>query len=328
MRFDYDLSKIEGMGQSLRHTKLNSLIKRYYRFYNLTPPTHIDQLPELIAGFVNYLIEHVSVSVSTNTFKIYKKSVLPVIPYSDEYIRLNDAKGIDKRQLRNVEDNRKQKYLTQAQLKLITSHNTKYRQNSSISQVINNLLPSTVLLGLRPSEWYNAMIRQCAGRPTLLVRTDKLYNESHRLLNIDRDLSEFLPYRGIPLDHLDEFEMNMIRTTVNIMNDIDKSERDNRDFTNLLARNLKRTIKDTWSRDERPNIVLYSARHQFIANMKASNTNNDDITYLAGQIMSETKDKYYASKAKGEVTTTPYKIEEIKEFVKREINSRFQDNAS
>lgn len=330
VRFDYDLNKIEGMGRSLRHQKLNALLNRFYRHSNTAPPTHIDQLPEMISALVNFLIEDISPNVSSETFRIYKKAVLPIIPFTDDYLRLNDTKGVDKRQLKNSTENIKQKYLTQEQLHKILKHNEKYRTSSAIAKVINNLLPSTVLTGLRPSEWYNAMIRQCAGRLTLLVRTDKLYEESHKNLKLStsKDLSEFLPYRGIPLDHLDEFEINMIRTTVNIMGEINQSDRDNRAFTDTLAKNLRRTVKDTWSRENRPNIILYSARHQFIANLKASKTESDIITYLAGQIYSETKDKYYASKAKGEVITTPYKVEDIKDFVQREINSRFQDVAS
>jgi hypothetical protein len=62
--------------------------------------------------------------------------------------------------------------------------------------------------------------------------------------------------------------------------------------------------------------------------MKASKIEDATITYLAGQIYEETKHRHYASKLKGEVTTTPYNVEEIMQFVKTEINSRFQGDVS
>ena len=265
----------------------------------------------------------------TNAFKIYKKSVLPIIPYTDEYVKLNDTKGIDKRQLGKTAS-KKQKFLTHEQLERIINHNSKHRHKSSLAQVINVLLPSTVLTGLRPSEWFNAMIRQCAGRLTLIVRTDKLYKEAQARLGVDKDkdMTLFIPYRGIPLDHLDEHDVQRIRATIGIMNDINKSERNNREFLDELAKNLRTTVLDIWSREERPDIAIYSARHQFIANMKASKIEDATITYLAGQIYEETKHRHYASKLKGEVTTTPYNVEEIMQFVKTEINSRFQGDVS
>ncbi|HCV05668.1 MAG TPA: hypothetical protein DG048_23820 [Pseudoalteromonas sp.] len=329
LRFDIDLNKVDGLSSELRQKKLNSLIKRYYTYSSTQIPTHIDQVHEIIVGFVDFLVEVVSPTVSTNTFKIYKKSVLPIIPYTDEYVKLNDTKGIDKRQLGKTAS-KKQKFLTHEQLERIINHNSKHRHKSSLAQVINVLLPSTVLTGLRPSEWFNAMIRQCAGRLTLIVRTDKLYKEAQARLGVDKDkdMTLFIPYRGIPLDHLDEHDVQRIRATIGIMNDINKSERNNREFLDELAKNLRTTVLDIWSREERPDIAIYSARHQFIANMKASKIEDATITYLAGQIYEETKHRHYASKLKGEVTTTPYNVEEIMQFVKTEINSRFQGDVS
>lgn len=329
LRFDHDLSKVEGLSSELRQNKLNGLLNRYYRHSGKAIPTHIDHVHELIVGLVDFLVDVIAPTVSTNTFKIYKKSVLPIIPFADEYVRLNDTKGVDKRHLGDSAA-KKQKFLTTHQLDKIVQHNTKYRHRSPLAQVINLILASTVTTGLRPMEWFNAMLRQCAGRLTLIVRTDKLYRESNERLGVnnDKDMSLFLPYRGIPLDHLDEHDIQKIRATVGIMNDVEKSGRDKREFLDELAKNIRTSIRDVWSREERPNITLYSARHQFIANMKASNLTDSTITYLAGQIYDETKHRHYASAKKGEVTTTPYNVEDIMHFVKENINSRFQENDS
>lgn len=328
MRFDFDLSRVEGLASNMRQQKLNGLINRFYRELHIVPPTHIDQTPELMDQFVNFLCDSVAPTVSTNTFKIYRNSCLPIIPYPDLASKLRNVSGVHSKNRKSSRQPKRQKHLQSHQLNTIVEYNNEYRTRSTYAKVCNILLQAGVVVGLRPGEWYDSMLRHCEGRLTLIVRTEKLYRE--KLENIQRgsneDLSLFLPYRGIPLDHLDEHQVGIVRSACRMMKDVKDSEQDNDKFIKETADCLTDTITQIWGRLNKPGINLYSARHQFIANLKASNIEDRTVTYLAGQLYDGTKHRHYAGKRRGERSAVPTNVDHIQSFIQKNINSKFKSS--
>ena len=94
-----------------------------------------------------------------------------------------------------------------------------------------------------------------------------------------------------------------------------------KDVCKKISESINISITGIWGR-EKPSINLYSARHQFAANLKASDIEDGLVTYLMGQLFDDTKHRHYASEKKGEIRPAPYNVLEIQSFVQKEINEK------
>ena len=319
------LDDIQGLSSEMRQNKLRSLLARFEKRYLIDRPKKMDGLEPYLTSLVQFLVNEVAPTVSTNTFHIYKNSVLPILPNETLRDSLKQAKGIDKRSKEKESSGNRQRFLTTDQLEAITTHNKEVRFKSYLAHITSVKLRATCLVGLRPGEWFDSKVRVCNGIPVLIVKTEKQYAE--RLTNLKqetgKEISHFLPYRGIPLDHLDETDLTTVKNCVEIHQQVVLTGRDTNKFNVSLGRNLKESTAQLWG-TQGAQINFYSARHQFAANMKSSNLQDSDITYLMGQIYDETKHRHYASATKGDYCAVPYAVDEIIEFVKTNINDKLR----
>jgi hypothetical protein len=318
-----DLNEIVGLNSAMRQKKLTGMLNRFNTANQCTAPVHIKDVHLYLYNLVDFLINKIAPTVNKNSFKIYKNAVLPILPWDELVDKLKDASGVSKRDMPSSSTSNRQKFITMSQLDEIVKYNNEVRSRSDLAKVSNLLLQAGVYVGLRPSEWFSSMVRNCNGRPTLIIRTEKQYSTRLNSLNIDRadDLSLFLPFRGIPLDHLDEDEMKIVRDCHHIMSELKQSQEQNVAFLKKISESINISITGIWGR-EKPAINLYSSRHQFAANLKASDIDDGLITYLMGQLFDDTKHRHYASEKKGEIRPAPYNVLEIQLFVQKEINEK------
>jgi hypothetical protein len=320
---EIELKEIVGLNSCMRQQKLKGLLNRFNKTKHSTLLQKRSELHNYLSGLVDFMIDEISPTVNKNSFKIYKKAIIPIIPFNDLIEKLKCTSGISKRDMPRSTSSNRQKFLTMSQLNEVVKYNAEFRYRSDLAKVSSLLLQATVLVGLRPGEWFSSMLRTCNGRPTLIIRTEKQYSKRLSYLNIDRedDLSLFLPFRGIPLDHLDEDEREIVRNCHHIMSGLKQEQVQNVAFLKKISESINISITSIWGR-EKPAINIYSARHQFAANLKASDIDDGLVTYLMGQLFDDTKHRHYASEKKGEIRPAPYNVLEIQAFVQKEINEK------
>lgn len=145
---------------------------------------------------------------------------------------------------------------------------------------------SGILTGLRPIEWATAKISTFEGEECLIVKNAKHTN--------GRAHGEF---RTIILSDLTIDEISIIKKHVEYCNEWNDADQ----FHSLYVscgRTLSKVCKILWKRrDQYP--CLYSARHQFSADAKASGLTREEIAALMGHAVDETATKHYGKKTAG-----------------------------
>lgn len=151
---------------------------------------------------------------------------------------------------------------------------------------VRQWLACGLLTGLRPVEWAQAGMVTHLGEPALRVRNAKASNNRANGT-----------HRHIMLGGLSDEERDLIRTFVaraNAWNDAGQYQR----FYQGCAATLARTCRLIWpKRDSYP--TLYSARHQFSADAKASGFSKEELAALMGHAADATAGIHYGRKTAG-----------------------------
>lgn len=164
-------------------------------------------------------------------------------------------------------------------------------------------LISGLLTGLRPQEWANTQYVQVAGEDALIVKNAKATNgRAHG------------PTRTIFLGGLTESEKDILKLHVERANEWESHD-DYQYFYNACANTLGRLSRSIWPR--RPqHVSLYSARHQFSADAKASGLSREEIAALMGHAVDDTATKHYGKKTAGTslimVRPDPVEVQKIR----------------
>lgn len=153
-------------------------------------------------------------------------------------------------------------------------------------EALRRWLISGLLTGLRPVEWATAQISNISGETCLIVKNAKHTN--------GRAHGE---YRTIILNDLTNDEIDIIKKHVEYCNEWNNADQ----FPSLYAscgRTLSKVCKLLWKkRSQYP--CLYSARHQFSADAKASGLSREEIAALMGHAVDDTATKHYGKKTAG-----------------------------
>lgn len=168
---------------------------------------------------------------------------------------------------------------------------------------------ATLATGLRPIEWLTAQMLyiENEGRPTLALKVKNAKNTN------GRSHGEF---RHIILTNYNEQTINVIKWNISSIIQWlnDNPERNWENYYTLIRNCMYKATKDLWPlRSKRPS--LYSARHQFIANLKKSGFTRVEIAALAGHGDDLTASRHYGKKRSGrnvENTPIPVKAEVAK----------------
>lgn len=147
-------------------------------------------------------------------------------------------------------------------------------------------LGSSMLTGLRPTEWGTATFGFADGEEALVVKNAKATNgRAHG------------PTRHILLGGLSDDERTMIKEHVARAREWEQAQQYDR-FYHGVAATLSRMVHKIWpKRETYP--TLYSLRHQFAANAKASGFTREEIAALMGHAVDTTATEHYGKKTAG-----------------------------
>lgn len=147
-------------------------------------------------------------------------------------------------------------------------------------------LGASLLTGLRPREWGQAKLGVREGEPALIVVNAKATNQrAHG------------PTRTVLLGGLTDDERSLIRMHVERATLFAKAGQFPQ-FYHGCAAVLARTVRRLWPK-RKEHVTLYSARHQFSADAKASGLLPEELAALMGHAVDTTAAKHYGKKTAG-----------------------------
>lgn len=164
-------------------------------------------------------------------------------------------------------------------------------------------IESSILTGLRPIEWKNALLVNYAGEIALKVENAKNTNgRSHG------------QYRHLVLSNLTSEELKSIKQHLNNIRTFSGLEE-----YDYFYRGCKTTLykanRKIWRRRSK-HITLYSSRHQFTANAKSGGLRPEEIAALMGHAVDNTNIEHYGRKSAGQnsskVKPISIEIEKVK----------------
>ena len=181
-------------------------------------------------------------------------------------------------------------------------------------------LRASIITGLRPVEWKNAVFTQYENEPALKVQNAKNTNRRSHGEN-----------RTLILKNVKPEDLNAIRSHLNnirTFSGMDAYEF----FYNGCAIALYKACRKCWPRRKR-HITLYSTRHQFSANAKSSGFSRAEVAALMGHAVDITATIHYGRKQAGNETLsinpTDEDVSRVREIDVEDFKTRInkkQDN--
>lgn len=171
-------------------------------------------------------------------------------------------------------------------------------------------LASGMLTGLRPLEWGQTTYTTRSGEDALVVKNAKNTNKrSHG------------PTRTILLGGLTDEERKIIKRHVERATEWSQADQYPR-FYHGCAATLSRVARRLWpKRDKYP--TLYSARHQFSADAKASGLTSAELAALMGHAVDVTAGRHYGRRSAGlemlRVRPDPSEVAKIRLVMQRTL---------
>lgn len=176
----------------------------------------------------------------------------------------------------------KSKHINELLLASLVSKLSKSR--SRIALLAKNMFQSSVMVGLRPSEWASARI----DKNILIVKNGKATNgrANGEFRYIDMS-SQYL--------QIDKIKMAIIERTIGETRSILSAGKDMTSLISDIAQLIKRHRITTGGKY----VTIYTARHQFAANMKIAGLTRLEIADLMGHASVDTAAKHYGKKISG-----------------------------
>lgn len=178
---------------------------------------------------------------------------------------------------------------------------------------LENWLIAGLLTGLRPGEWARTKYFEDESGPYILVQNAKKTNgRAHG------------PTRTILLDGLNNSERNTIKEHISRAN-IFEHANDYKRFYHACAAILSRLTRRLWPK-RTEHVTLYSTRHQFSANAKASGLLPEELAALMGHAVDTTAVKHYGKKVSGNdiilVRPNPEEVAKVRSTLKYSYDLR------
>lgn len=218
---------------------------------------------------------------------------------------LSNLKSGDSKDLELKTSAKKQKHLTVKDYKVLDD--ALKESDNKWKNATRLWLRAGIITGLRPIEWRQAIYDEEENR--IIVKNAKNTN--------GRSHGEF---RSLYLEHLTASEKNTVLQQLKIAFPFSQTDSMWKKYYEGCSNLLKYTCGKVWpSRERHP--TLYSARHQYSANMKASGCKPEEIATLMGHAVDDTALTTYGKKANGTRNVKPKINEEEIKRVKRTTSS-------
>lgn len=177
---------------------------------------------------------------------------------------------------------------------------------------LRDWLRATIITGLRPIEWKDASINKINGVYILTIKNAKNTN--------GRSNGE---YRNLLLDNISEENLYTVLSHLNnVKTHIAKNKYES--FYQACSITMRQAFRACWPRKIN-RITLYSARHQFSANAKASNLSKAEVAALMGHNIDETAIAHYGRKKSGNEKTEISPLEDEVQKVRQKSVSNYLD---
>lgn len=267
--------------------------------------------------FVGWLVNR-KPELSRDTWRQYKASVMfflekesendnQIAQEAMEYLSTIDVSGCVKKSKKT--SSRKMKKFPLRDYKALIKHIDDFP--SPWANDLKRWIGSSLLTGLRPGEWATARMDEIDGVAVLVVQNAKATNgRAHG------------PSRVIFLDGLTSDERDMIKKHVDRANEWEQSQQYSKFYYGCAA-SLSRASRRVWPRRE-SHVTLYTMRHQFSANAKASGFTREEIAALMGHATNETATEHYGRKTAGfdmvRVRPSPEEVARIRKVFKNKFN--------
>lgn len=175
---------------------------------------------------------------------------------------------------------------------------------SKHAQTLKDWLRAGLATGLRPEEWQQCDVIEHGSQRYLFVLNAKSTNG--RANGVSRTLNI--------TDFTDETFYAVQRMAANGKEWFTEDTYDS--VQSQCAQILYRANEAIWRRREATAYALYTCRHQFILNMRASNVPEEELSAMLGHLVTETQMEHYGKRGKG---WSPDKILDIPKGVNDEV---------
>jgi len=223
---------------------------------------------------------------------------------------LDNTTGLPRRDVEIRTSRKKQKHLSIKDLKKI---DTERGLSKSIwSKSTRIWVRAGILTGLRPIEWRkSSLLRE---GDDLLLRVVNAKNSNNRANGDTRHLN---------LNHLNENEINIIRSHLKICEQFSDSLEEWEGFYKGCSNLLRNKTRIAFPNRKRYP-TLYSSRHQYSANSKASGCKPEELAALMGHASDLTAQMTYGKKVNGTRGRKPkMKDDEVKTVRKHKKTEKY-----
>lgn len=292
------------------------LINRATKDLQISTADNID-----VRQLVVWLVEK-KPTISRSTWRQYKSSIIFYLEHHKEIQAANEAIEY----LKDITSNGAIKHSTKTssqKLKKITFQDwhkiEEYLKARDLKwhKQLRDWLRSSILTGLRPIEWRNTIYTESNGVPMLIIKNAKHTNgRSHGAT------------RTLILENIRVEDIKTIKThlaNIKIFSGMDEYAY----FYNGCHFALYKACRECWPKRKK-HITLYSTRHQFSANAKASGFSKQEIAAMMGHAIDDTATKHYGRKTAGNeslsVTPTQDEVSRVKIAESNWVNSKKLSN--
>lgn len=284
------------------------LCKRISKEYGIS----VDKLD--VRAVVSWLIG-VRQKYTRSTFRLYKSCLIYyfteilnteesleaaeyLLPISSSLSLLRGKTGVSKK----AKSVNKEKY--------ILLRNYLMSLNNPYGQYVIYWLEAGILCGLRPSEWRYSDLIMYDNKLTLRVKNSKNTNGRS---NGD--------YRFIVLHSMNQYELNIITKQLSLFKQYCFNDIAYKHYYTNCTTTLRNANKKLFGEKSSKFIMLYSGRHQFSANAKASNLGFSELAALMGHATDNTATIHYGKRMVGKRGGLKVKpIQEQVNTVKKVLN--------
>ena len=290
-----------------------SIIKRYKRKFNVNEVDY--------AELVEYMINDIRPSVSTTSWRHYRNSICTVIKSGELYDKLKSTKGLNtKKDMRLLSPkSSRDKEISPETFELI-KRELLNGSKSQLKKPLYHLLVTMLNTGVRPSECFDMKLVNSSvidGEFAVEIKRSKIKLDSDSFLKVDGNESgaSVLLVRTIDLAHVDSKVIDSIRTVIELYELLAKADKEDPGYAAKFYRSLSQTMnvcvtKCLSPRNSYP--TIYSARHQFASNLKASykasgislSKSRKMVAVLMGQGSVKTSEYNYGLTTKGDCGKT------------------------
>ncbi|MBJ7265579.1 tyrosine-type recombinase/integrase [Idiomarina abyssalis] len=232
-------------------------------------PEKIDLL-----SFAHYCVEEIRPTISNSSWLSYRYQIDQCFN-NEEMRKALSVKGVNPKRSNYEAAFTRAKQLNAEKLATIERYCA--TSPSLYATPLQLCLRATLLTGLRPNEWLRCQLESLDEIKFLRVsNTVKGESEGHKLTE-----------RRIPLTHLNDEQMSELVDWLVLC--------ESNDYERLIS-GVKAFLKQICQREfahDRKRIQLYSARHQFAANLKATGLEKSLIAKLLGHATEEMQTQHY-----------------------------------